>query len=307
MFHNVFYTTLGIIQWSLTEVAIIHCYRTGQLSFTPLSSTSSSLEKTVFAIWCLTIPIIREVHFYFCHRILHSRFLYKYVHAVHHRSSDTEPFSGLCMHPVEHLYYFACYGPLIWFSSGHHPFLFWWMGFHALISPGASHSGYEDHWGADVYHYLHHRYFECNYGTPGIPFDKWFGSFRDKLDSSEAKTVGSRSVDTKASLVGFPEHLEYSVLIVLVPALSLWYYIRIEKGTQTWMMALYLSISPILIAACLHLLQRPRLQAITIFKHYFSPLHDSTALVHTLHLVVGVGLCSALPVASFLYLVLESL
>lgn len=28
-------------------------------------------------------------------------------------------------------------------------------------------------------HYLHHRYFECNYGSLEIPWDKWFGSFHD--------------------------------------------------------------------------------------------------------------------------------
>ena len=28
-------------------------------------------------------------------------------------------------------------------------------------------------------HQLHHRYFECNYGTPEMPWDKWFGSFHD--------------------------------------------------------------------------------------------------------------------------------
>ena len=49
------------------------------------------------------------------------------------------------------------------------------------ISPAASHSGWEDHFQSDQYHYLHHRFFECNYGTSGTPFDKMFGTFRDKL------------------------------------------------------------------------------------------------------------------------------
>jgi hypothetical protein len=34
---------------------------------------------------------------------------------------------------------------------------------HLLLSPGASHSGFEDHWQADAYHYFHHRYVSCNY------------------------------------------------------------------------------------------------------------------------------------------------
>jgi sterol desaturase/sphingolipid hydroxylase (fatty acid hydroxylase superfamily) len=29
------------------------------------------------------------------------------------------------------------------------------------------------------HHQMHHRYFECNYGSLEIPWDKWFGSFHD--------------------------------------------------------------------------------------------------------------------------------
>ena len=32
--------------------------------------------------------------------------MYKYIHSLHHRNTDIEPFAGLCMHPVEHLYYY---------------------------------------------------------------------------------------------------------------------------------------------------------------------------------------------------------
>ena len=32
--------------------------------------------------------------------------MYKYVHSLHHRNTDIEPFAGLSMHPVEHLYYY---------------------------------------------------------------------------------------------------------------------------------------------------------------------------------------------------------
>ena len=47
-----------------------------------------------------------DFHFYFIHRWLHLPGLYKYVHSLHHRNTDIEPFAGLCMHPIEHLYYY---------------------------------------------------------------------------------------------------------------------------------------------------------------------------------------------------------
>ena len=34
-------------------------------------------------------------------------------------------------------------------------------------------------------HYLHHKYFECNYADGVIPLDKWFGTFHD--GSAEAQ------------------------------------------------------------------------------------------------------------------------
>ena len=65
-----------------------------------------------------------------------------------------------------------------------------------------------------LYHYLHHRFFECNYGTSGTPLDKMFGTFRDKLKESgtykggseekvDAKTVAIH--DSKSSLFGLPD------------------------------------------------------------------------------------------------------
>ena len=40
----------------------------------------------------------------------------------------------------------------------------------------------------DFFHQLHHRYFECNYGTVEMPWDKWFGSFHDGSDQGTQET-----------------------------------------------------------------------------------------------------------------------
>jgi sterol desaturase/sphingolipid hydroxylase (fatty acid hydroxylase superfamily) len=33
-------------------------------------------------------------------------------------------------------------------------------------------------------HYLHHKYFECNYADGAIPLDRWFGSFHDGTEAA---------------------------------------------------------------------------------------------------------------------------
>merc|ERR1719223_1198206 len=54
-----------------------------------------------------------------------------------------------------------------------------------MISPAASHSGWEDHWQSDQHHFTHHAKFECNYGTSDIPLDAIFGTYREVLTKSE--------------------------------------------------------------------------------------------------------------------------
>jgi len=183
MFHNMWYTFLGVVQWTAWEVVFVYMWANDKLPFISDKEAFSSWPNVLrMAGWSLVIPLWRELHFYLAHRLIHLRVLYKYVHSLHHRNVDPEPFSGLCMHPVEHLYYYSCILPSLFFLMS--PFHFLWNFIHLVLSPAASHSGWEDHWQSDQFHYLHHRRFECNYGTPLFPVDLWFGTFRDKIGES---------------------------------------------------------------------------------------------------------------------------
>mmetsp|Transcript_40049 Transcript_40049/g.58519 ORF Transcript_40049/g.58519 Transcript_40049/m.58519 type:complete len:497 (-) Transcript_40049:293-1783(-) len=234
LLHNMWYTTLGTLQWTAWEALMLYCYATGRMPYLSNEEAFTSLcyGTSHFLICIIAVPLYREVHFYFAHRLIHIRSLYTYVHSVHHRNTDVEPFSGLCMHPIEHLYYFTSIAlPSLYLRVT--PFAFLWNGVHLILSPGASHSGWEDHVDSDQYHYLHHRYFECNYGTPSLLLDCIFGTFRDKLsDKSDTTTyqgdadgvgdVTARKLDGKASLLGLPDwdQFVYNLLFcVMTPAI----------------------------------------------------------------------------------------
>jgi sterol desaturase/sphingolipid hydroxylase (fatty acid hydroxylase superfamily) len=160
--HNVFYSLSGVAIWTLFDNVMAFLWASGRLPYMPDSEAFSGPAGAVrFFAGLALIPLWRDIHFYFSHRFLHFRPLYRQVHSVHHRNTDIEPFAGLSMHPIEHLYYFACILPnLILYAS---PFHALWNGVHLLISPAAGHSGYEDHWQANNFHYCHHRYPECAY------------------------------------------------------------------------------------------------------------------------------------------------
>ncbi|MFK7856566.1 MAG: sterol desaturase family protein, partial [Granulosicoccus sp.] len=110
---------------------------------------------------------------------------FKSVHHVHHRNVSVGPWSGLSMHPVEHIFYFS--GILIHCVLPSHPLHVIFHMFSLSLGALLSHAGFEKVLLKDnevikagsFHHQLHHRYFECNYGSEEVPLDRWFGSFHD--------------------------------------------------------------------------------------------------------------------------------
>ena len=151
--HNVFWTTSGVVIWTGFENCFAFLWATGRLGYVPDADSFGKAATTDgmvrFALGLALVPVWRSVHFYFAHRLLHFGPLYQQVHSLHHRNTDIEPFAGLCMHPVEHLFYYACVLPSLLFVCS--PFAFLWNGVHLLLSPAASHSGWEDHMQADAF------------------------------------------------------------------------------------------------------------------------------------------------------------
>ena len=123
------------------------------------------------------IPYWAEAHFYWTHRLLHVPVLYKRVHYLHHRSRSPGPFSGLSMHPVESALFFS--SSLLPLAVTCHPVHLYFALLYPRISPIGGHDGYDKPAGGSLIHYLHHLKINVNYGTPVVPFDRWFGTFDD--------------------------------------------------------------------------------------------------------------------------------
>ncbi len=178
----------GVTIWTAIEVIVLWAFANGYVPW-----LSFAQHPLYLAALALVVPIIHEFHFFCIHRLIHTPFLYRWVHSVHHNSVNPSPWSSLSMHPVEHLLYlstafyhliipsnplialyqlhFAAFGAI----PGH-------VGFHK-IEVGAN--GLIDSHAYE--HYLHHKYFEVNYGAALIPLDKWFGTWHDGSAEGEAR------------------------------------------------------------------------------------------------------------------------
>jgi sterol desaturase/sphingolipid hydroxylase (fatty acid hydroxylase superfamily) len=178
---NIFWSCAsGVTTWTAYEATYFWAAANG---FVPLVSF------TAHPVYCGLVlfftPFWRELHFYWVHRLIHYKPLYKYVHYLHHKNVNPGPWSGLAMHPVEHILYFSVV--LIHWIVPSHPVNFLFNAQHTALTPASGHIGFEGPVvkgripGGSYFHYLHHRYFECNYGESTLPLDKMFGTFRDGL------------------------------------------------------------------------------------------------------------------------------
>jgi len=88
--HNVFYTLLGILQWTVWEVVFLRCYATGRIPYmSDAKAMASPYGIFCFLAWCFLVPAYRDFHFYFAHRFIHYKPMYKFVHSVHHRNTGS--------------------------------------------------------------------------------------------------------------------------------------------------------------------------------------------------------------------------
>ncbi len=208
MAHNLWYWALGVLQWTAWETAFVFLYATGRLPYLADADALATWGGVArCALLTVLVPVWRGAHFYFSHRLLHLRPLYRFVHSLHHRNTDVEPFAGLTMHPVEHMFYFACVAPSLYVVGS--PFHLLWNGYHLLLSPAASHSGWEDHFQSDQFHFLHHARFECNYGSASMPFDYGFGTHREQLGTSR-NYRGQGGAGGAATAAGRPNRMHHN-------------------------------------------------------------------------------------------------
>ncbi len=185
---NVFWTMVsGVPIWTAYEVLLMWASANGHLP-----RTSFADNPIWFVGLLLLIPFLREFHFYWIHRMIHWPPFYKRVHSLHHRNTNPGPWSGLSMHPLEHLVYFSV--GLLHLVIASHPLHIMFNLMHTGLAPVPGHTGFEkielgERASVDTNcwaHYLHHKHFEVNYADGMIPLDKWFGSFHDGSPESDA-------------------------------------------------------------------------------------------------------------------------
>ena len=182
----------GVTTWTAVEVVMLWCFANGYVPWLAWSDHPVYLAALVFIA-----PAIHEAHFFAIHRLIHTPLLYKWIHSIHHNSINPSPWSSLSMHPVEA---FAYHAVALWhLVIPSNPVIGLFQLHIAGFGAVNGHIGFDRLELTDetvltshaFIHYLHHKYFEVNYGGDGlIPLDKWFGTWHDGSKEGEARMQG---------------------------------------------------------------------------------------------------------------------
>ena len=192
---NVFWSCAsGVTIWTAYEVLFMWAYANDTLPYLDWSD-----NPIWFVLLFVVIHFWQSTHFYWTHRLLHWKPLYNMAHALHHRNVNIGPWSGISMHPVEHIIYFSSVAIHLVVAS--HPIHLLFHMQYLVLGAVTGHTGFADLLVkgkprlalGSFFHQQHHRYFSCNYGDENTPWDKWLGAFHDGTPEATARLRQGRA------------------------------------------------------------------------------------------------------------------
>ncbi len=143
---------------------------------------------------------IHDTYFYWMHRGMHHPKMFKYVHLIHHKSTNPSPWTAYAFHPLEATLE-ALIIPILAFSIPIHSHAIGWFFLFQIIYNVYGHLGFELYpkgfhktWigryiNTSVAHNLHHDKFHGNFGLYFLIWDRWMGTIREDYDVAYERTT----------------------------------------------------------------------------------------------------------------------
>lgn len=150
-----------------------------------------------FNIWSIVLWIVfvvlHDAYFYMAHRFLHTPFVMKYVHIVHHKSNPSNIWSSYNFHPIEAVFYAGISSIIFVFDVNIFALLFaiFYNDFftilghcwYELFGKNIKKSWFYKYCVTTTYHDVHHSH---NNGNIGLYFTYLDNIFKTKSKDSEA-------------------------------------------------------------------------------------------------------------------------
>jgi len=185
-------TAISLLIFLVVGAALDLAYTKGFTQIYTNNETSSLIYLPISFFLALGI---NDVYFYFSHRFLHWKFLFKNVHHIHHQSHYPNPWSSFSFHPVEAVIQIGII-PLVAMVLPIHVFVL--IGFSAfmLLVSVYGHCGYELRankppifaiFNNSIHHNQHHQFFKYNFGLYLNLWDRIFKTNHPTYDEVTEK------------------------------------------------------------------------------------------------------------------------
>jgi sterol desaturase/sphingolipid hydroxylase (fatty acid hydroxylase superfamily) len=178
MLRDIKYSFSTIIVFGLVIIPLMWASKQGlTLIYRPIDKYGYSY----YVVSILLMIVLHDTYFYWTHRLLHWKPVFKIAHKTHHLTHNPTPFSAYAFHPVEAFVEVGII-PLIAFTIPHHGSAITIFTLYQLFINVLGHLGYEflpkgftGHklfkWhNTATHHNMHHQFIKCNYG---LYFNFW--------------------------------------------------------------------------------------------------------------------------------------
>jgi len=190
-FREVFYSILTIAIFALVPLFLIHDEKVQP--YTTYYKNISDHGWWYFGFAFIIMLFLHDTYFYWIHRLMHHPSIFRFVHLVHHKSTNPSPWAAYAMHPFEAILE-AGIVVIFLFTIPVHLFHLSFFFLFMIVYNVYGHLGWElypkgfsKHWlgkwiNTSVNHNQHHQLFKGNYGLYFLFWDRIMGTIREDYD-----------------------------------------------------------------------------------------------------------------------------
>jgi Delta7-sterol 5-desaturase len=189
---------MTILIFAIMGTALIEMYKSGYTSIYRDIHRYSLAYLPISFVLCL---VLFDTYFYWSHRMMHWRPIFKYFHVGHHKSISPTPWAIYAFQPLEAIVQFTGVALLVIFLPLHPTVLLAFLSFDSLVNL-AGHTGHEmvperlarhrwfAGWNTVTHHDNHHTNMRVNFGVFFNVWDRWMGTYQSAhLGESKTKDL----------------------------------------------------------------------------------------------------------------------
>ena len=173
-------------------------------AFTQLYTDIYAYPVAYFWISIAIMVVLHDAYFYWIHRFMHGKKIFRFVHHIHHRSHNPTPLAAFSFHPIEAILEIGIL-PLIVYTMPVHKLALGIFGLGTILINVMGHLGFElfpkafvtntflRFFTTSTHHNMHHHRHRGNYGLYFTVWDRLLGTNQARYEAEFTRITDERS------------------------------------------------------------------------------------------------------------------